>query len=309
MVALEWVRVGGKAHHVSEFATLEPASRPHAVCPDCGEGVVMKLGAVRAHHVAHRANSSCAAQGGESAAHLNAKLALHQALTAGEELWVLERCPGGGGSCSERRARKWLWGWNEVAVERVVGGVRVDLLLSFPKSPPVAIEIVATHALTRQKVKRLADAGIEWIEVSAIGIYPNGLGNWRTDEPVPVLRGSHSPWLCRRCAPGRWGKWKTRGQWRCNWECTVQIIEHDGSRRRELWRVEEKVFGGRVVYAHLRADYRGILVRETSPQRSDDYPRIRRWVRREIDRLRDRGALVETPTWQRASDRFDPRSF
>jgi hypothetical protein len=191
-------------------------------------------------------------------------------------------------------------------MEHVVGGVRVDLLLSFSGSSAAAIEVVATHPLTRPKVKRLADAGIEWIEVSATGVYPNGLRNWREAEPVPVLRGSESHWLCQRCTPGRRSKRTTPGAWRCKWECAFPIIEGDGSSGSELWRLEEKVFGGRVVYTHLRADGRGILVSEKAPKPNGRYPTIRRWVKREFVRLRAKGALVNTPTWRRAPERFDP---
>lgn len=68
---LAWVEIDGEMCHVSDFAHLAPGERPTARCPACREAITLKLGALRAHHAAHRPDSSCTAARGERAREIN----------------------------------------------------------------------------------------------------------------------------------------------------------------------------------------------------------------------------------------------
>ena len=77
---LQWVKVNGETHHVSDFAHLPPQQRLEAYCPVCGHQVLLKLGKVRVHHAAHYEGIVCAATQPETAIHLNSKYHLQQIL-------------------------------------------------------------------------------------------------------------------------------------------------------------------------------------------------------------------------------------
>jgi hypothetical protein len=122
---LAWVIVDGLPRHVSEFATLKVRQRPPAFCHVCGEGLILKLGAVRRHHAAHRAGATCPATRPETALHSDCKLALAAALLAAASptasLTFRVTCSGDEHtSCERTLLRQWTGGWDEVRIERRV---------------------------------------------------------------------------------------------------------------------------------------------------------------------------------------------
>jgi uncharacterized protein YlaI len=219
---LMYCLVDGQARHVSEFAKFPPKSRPAALCPECGERVVLKLGSTgrRAHHAAHKPGSVCAITNPESALHLNCKIHIYRQLLLGRELYIRQACAGwvvpkmgefGGGQCQCRGERSrpclWLEAWDGVGVERHVGTRKPDILFYRNGTPVAAIEIYATHAVDEWKRAELKELGIPWLEVKADErIYqPDEYGEtepWSLSKPLPYIN-SDSPiptWTCDKCS-------------------------------------------------------------------------------------------------------------
>jgi competence protein CoiA len=59
-------------------------------CPFCFEEVILKRGARRTHHFAHKTLSACAAGSGESALHHLAKIEIYESLTASQGVFNCE---------------------------------------------------------------------------------------------------------------------------------------------------------------------------------------------------------------------------
>lgn len=200
---LGWALVEGTQRAVTEFSHLPAGSRPQARCPSCLEPVVMKLGTLIAHHVAHRPDSTCELRsGGETALHFNAKFHLAQVLrdtpTIRGGLPILEVA-----GC--RVGHQWLhdsrWGptWDGVQVELALGNRRPDVVLLMEGAPVGAIEVLVHHAVDDAKADDLAALGIPWVEVHAETLV--GDPRWDGQTPLRVRKMSnpisHDCPLCR----------------------------------------------------------------------------------------------------------------
>jgi hypothetical protein len=201
-LALSWVLVDAVARPVSDFAALAPGRRPSAVCPHCGERVILKLGRVRRHHAAHRPGADCLATRPESALHLDCKFALGAALReaagAGSLLVIRQICAGSARERCDRESRtEWLRDWNEVRVEhRLDNARRPDLLVLRDGTPIGAIEIVVSNQMAAEKAEALAAAGVPWIEVDA-DPGRRGPNDWNIGEPLEIRRLNETrPWRC-----------------------------------------------------------------------------------------------------------------
>lgn len=262
---LAWVIVDGVPRRVSEFAHLPPGKRPRASCPECDRPLTLKLGRVRIHHAAHAPGEVCGATQPETALHLACKFALAEQLRscAGADavLRIRQRCAGGpeGGECERVDEREWLREWDEVSVERRLdGGLRPDILLRRAGRDLGGIELLVTHAVSPEKVARLAERSVPWIEVGATERLASA-GGWTTAEPLPVLRaGLEEPW---RCAPHRLEHDRARAErarrvaaeQEARRHATVleaarvvDVYHEDGLREREIYRVETQRTDGRV---------------------------------------------------------------
>jgi hypothetical protein len=197
---LAWVRVADRIHHVSEFSTTPRNLRPQCSCPECGEPVVLKLGAVLAHHCAHAPGSICPAT--ESAEHINAKFHIWKQLLShlGEPLKVQVTCAGSPFEprCNQTADISWIETWDEAQLEYAVASIRPDITLLSSRKPVAAIEIFATHRVDENKSAAFAGLGIPWIEVEAK--IPLDL-QWTPAAPIPVRQGSsQETWRCEACA-------------------------------------------------------------------------------------------------------------
>lgn len=152
---LEWVVAdGSRLVNVRDFKENSLQRRPQVMCPQCGQLVTMKLGALVVPHAAHRPGDLCAATAPETALHLNAKFHLAAELEAISCIDVHERCRNAGrnwNSCPEHRARRWLPEWNRVEVELTVGGRRPDITLLRDLVPVGAIEVCVTNPVDGTK--------------------------------------------------------------------------------------------------------------------------------------------------------------
>lgn len=221
-VGLEWVRRDGVLVRASDLANLAPADRPAVECPVCREGVVLKLGKVRRHHAAHRAESRCPALNPETALHINVKLHLADELTraigvnvplriqrpcvvgrsryvtGGDLTWTESVAPG----CTASLEETWVEGWDEVAVESSVRSDQTrrvpDILLRRDGTAIAAIEIVVSNSVDSAKAEFLSRINVPWIEIRGSDEIHQGATRWRVERPLEVSAASFPvAWRCR----------------------------------------------------------------------------------------------------------------
>lgn len=225
---LTWVVVDGRVVHVSTFADVPPRNRPVARCPECGHAVILKLGRINAHHVAHAPEDVCGATQPETALHINAKYhaaeELRRAAARGLPLVARRACLAGrvrtrgvmerpqdvtwkewqDAPCPNRDESTWAITWDGVQVEQRLTALESrlvpDILLLRDGTPVAAVEIFVTHRVNDDKARVLASLGVPWLELRAEDVLaPDGVGGapWNVDHPVPVFReGPAGRWRC-----------------------------------------------------------------------------------------------------------------
>lgn len=278
---LAFAVVGGALRRVTDFATLAPEDRPAARCPLCDEPVLLKLGAVRVHHAAHRAGSGCplgAAGGGETALHVNTKLHLASALRewiaalppgdrAGAPLVARVRCAarwrdaatGRAARCTAVRDVPLASDWDEVRVEMSLSAdagpaaARPDVVLLRGGRPVAAVEVLVTHAVAMPAAVTLSDLEVPWAEVRAARRLYSTPGAWAFPAALPAIRtsvaGAGGGWRCPAhrarvagSSPARSARWLAR---------VVDVFEPGGRWRRDVFWFEAEVQRGRVIAVRL----------------------------------------------------------
>lgn len=193
-----WVLVNNKPYDVSNFAHLKPADRPQAICPVCRRTVILKLGAVKTHHYAHRSEDECIASQSETALHLNTKFYIAEQLRNASEVIYYNRCTG---FCSKYNRIALLQEWDDVKVECTIGKYRLDI--GFLKNNKVigGIEIFVTHRIDENKIRFLNEQAIPWLEIQASPNLYEGADAWHPVTPLPILRQNPKPnkYLCKKC--------------------------------------------------------------------------------------------------------------
>lgn len=226
-VKLRFCSVNGEIRNVSDFAHLTPKNRPAAVCPECKNLLILRLGDVNAHHAAHKTEASyCSLTTGEGMLHLNTKHYIYEQLRQGSKLVIKQFCskcatPGFNPFNSWLGSRPYLWleDWDEVQMEKKIGSLRPDIVLYRGGQPVAAIEVFVTHRLDEEKRARLGELGLPWIEVKAEGEeideyfvnfadgYEDEFVPWRIGKPLIYHECSPQPdeWVCDHCrtAPER----------------------------------------------------------------------------------------------------------
>jgi hypothetical protein len=218
---LEWVRVGDRRAHVSEFAHLRPGARPAVSCPECNDRVILALGKVRRHHARHREGAVCVATQPETALHLNTKYYLADVLTraagTGESLRLRRGCIVGnrpyltGGEvtwtestsdgCSGFDDAVLVGAWDTVRVESRVSdrdGYRTaDIVLLDGGRCVGAIEVLASHAVDADKAAMFARLDVPWVEVEASEELIDPATGWTIAQPLdPHASSVPLAWRC-----------------------------------------------------------------------------------------------------------------
>lgn len=193
---LEWATVDGVIFHAAQFVGVDPSDRPEGRCQCCEEAIVWKAGDVVLPHVAHRANSTCAATNPETAEHMNAKAKIAHALTCENVLTIASKCSAGHPSEMPWAVAPWAY----VQPEYRLGTRRPDVaLLDASRDGLAAIEVLHTHAVDKAKAADFAAAGLPWVEVQSIV----ALG-WDEKSPLPIVAAdavtrSGIDAACRQC--------------------------------------------------------------------------------------------------------------
>ncbi len=170
----------------------EVGSGEPIACPGCGLSLVLRAGAVRAHHFAHPSGTPCSP---ESALHRTAKLLVAQAVND----WrthtmpppkIVRTCKNSG--CHEKHPQPLPNNVARAAVERrLPSGLVVDVALEDSKENVVAaVEVFFSHEVSDAKSARL---DLPWIELAADGILDNPT-LW-----IPTKSGHLRSWTCSEC--------------------------------------------------------------------------------------------------------------
>lgn len=222
--------VDGETRSVSDFAHLPAKDRPIAVCPECKNLLVLRLGTVNAHHAAHKAeNNSCSLTTGEGILHFNTKHYIYEQLRRGSKLYIKQACP----QCTRTsvtpyatwlRSRSFLWleDWDDVQMEKTIGSLRPDIVLFRDRQPVAALEVFVTHRIDEEKRAKYKEIGLPWIEVKADGeeideYFVNWADDYEDEEipwkiEKPLIYDSCEPapeaWVCEDCvtAPQRYAE-------------------------------------------------------------------------------------------------------
>ncbi len=168
-------------------------------CPGCARPLVLRRGAIRSPHFAHKCDGYCSP---ETALHQGVKNRIAQMLGRmlnGRRAWaprILAPCAGplhADGISDSWRCPREAWfsladlAFDEVAVERATpDGLRPDVMLLHEGRPILGIEVRVSHAVDREKAVRTS---MPWIELDAMHV----LSSPRTWRPC---QGLH-PWSGR----------------------------------------------------------------------------------------------------------------
>ena len=146
-------------------------------CPSCRKPLILKKGRVVTHHFAHKPPILCDWARGETLAHLEAKRAVHAALTA-------------------RGVRAEL----EFSVETLPGDRRADVMAWSPGGRMIAIELQHTSI----SAEEIAERAFAYARAGAAQI-------WISFLPASVwkeaLQKADGTWLIRRYAPRQFELW------------------------------------------------------------------------------------------------------
>jgi hypothetical protein len=197
---LEWATVDGVIFHAAQFVGVDPSDRPEGRCQCCEEAIVWKAGDVVLPHVAHRANSTCAATNPETAEHMNAKAKIAHALTCENVLTIASKCSAGHPGEMPWAVAPWAY----VQPEYRLGTRRPDVaLLDASRDGLAAIEVLHTHAVDKVKAADFAAAGLPWVEVlSSVAL------EWDEKSPLSIVAAdavtrAGFDAACRPCAETR----------------------------------------------------------------------------------------------------------
>ena len=146
-------------------------------CPYCGKELILKKGQVVIHHFAHKPPIVCDWARGETLAHLEAKRAVHAALTA-------------------RGVRAEL----EYSVETLPGDRRADVMAWSPGGRMIAIELQHTSI----SAEEIAERAFAYARAGAAQIWISFLSASVWKEALERADGT---WLVRRYAPRQFELW------------------------------------------------------------------------------------------------------
>jgi len=166
-------------------------AEPHVpyACPDCRGELVLRRGATRRAHFAHKATPDARTCDfvNETEEHWRAKHRLAQLLREGGEIRLVRRCA----ICKLLAPQRLPGGLGEVTLEQALpGGYRADVALLQDGRVRAVFEVLHEHAVDPEKAAGLE--GTPWVELSTETIL-GGRTEWL------LVRDHLLPWTCARC--------------------------------------------------------------------------------------------------------------
>lgn len=236
--ALQWAVIDGTLQHISQFAHLPPGERPDAICPVCGRKTIMRLGPIRAHHLAHEPGVVCPATQPETAVYMNARFYLWHVLSQSRTFRIRQPCIGWQTeteqySCKNNSAIETIFaaGWNRVEIEYPLSSYNLDIALLEGDKVICAIEIVVGRISKERKYLALTEQGIPWLEIVAAPDLYTPPTAWMGKTPLVPSQYNHPQlpdWQCSECE-------KAARQWESDtsqtWRKAISVDHHD-------WRYE-----------------------------------------------------------------------
>lgn len=198
----------GALRTVRDFQDLRgAAARPtDLACPECDGRVTVKLSPNRqiVDHFAHVPGSNCVLrEGGESAAHLNAKAGLSLQLARFQRMALSIKCRG----CQNWQDYFKIEGYNQVVPELKLGKRRPDISMLLDSQPVGAAEVKHTHGVNGQKAYDLSESGLRWFEIPTAGahkkfynVYPDVADLFTINAKAAEVIYPAPPDYCEVCA-------------------------------------------------------------------------------------------------------------
>ena len=190
---------GGNGDHngFEMYAFQAERSDGPFTCLKCKETVILRKGAKKAHHFAHRPSSTCKIKShavSESAQHKYAKAILSSTLP----LWTISRrCANISTALNCTSEDATTFSANQKAVQELqCGHYRLDIGVQENGVTCTAIEVRCTNAVSAEKRRTLQCSGIDVLEVDATCV----IAAFDTKRFMTV-DVSHGGWYCPRCKP------------------------------------------------------------------------------------------------------------
>lgn len=166
-VQLAWCLLGDVPRSTRFFEECRgKGDRPEGmICPNCKEPVILALSPERkiADHFKHKPESSCEIrQGGESAAHLNAKTFLAALFSKARRVDIEMRCR----NCRRLEIAVLIEDYT-VEVEYRIHTRKPDIAILRDGTVALAVEIFHTHKVDRVKAEDFSANKTKWIELKA----------------------------------------------------------------------------------------------------------------------------------------------
>lgn len=163
------------------------------LCPSCNQICFVRRGEVTVAHFAHLAENKSCSISRETYEHMKAKCVIYDVLSGddtvfinGITIWFTRSC-----ECGEMHYQpvKLDARLGNPLIEHPIptgdgGWIRADVAIEKEGKIQLVIEIVATHAVDRDKIKKLGD--IRWVEVKASDVLEGG-------EVSPTNSGNMKP--------------------------------------------------------------------------------------------------------------------
>jgi hypothetical protein len=299
------VLVEGELCEVSTFANLVPSKRPQAICPICQQLVILKLGAKRVHHYAHRPEINCTATHSETALHLNTKFYIYHQLLGASTIYVEQRCSN---YCGLTRKLVWLEDWDEVNVEYSLSPFRPDIALKSSGQVIGAVEVAVTHYTDDSKTQFFQDNNIAWIEIKGDTSIYEGEKIWKPDLPLPfsTYHPKAKTWTCDKCQEKQKREIEKREYERHNYKIihAAKIVDFyfkSGKKYREVYFVMKQVRSDQWVMAWIKTGNNKIVATvESNPITENHLKQLNEQIKKRIDYEQSKGTIVDqSMEWKR----------
>ncbi len=304
----------GLVVHVSDFDALRGRSgRPKDLrCPECELPVTVKLSPEHKirDHFAHYPDSECPLRGeGESAFHLNAKIALARKLTMFHKASLAFQC---------EHCRHWypyleINDYDEVIPELKLGKRRPDITCLSAKQAIGAAEVYHTHAVTAEKKQDLQQMSLPWFEIPALSVHPRHFKHIFAADVISFdaraagVTYPLAPQICEACAErARRAEYQRyldrvqREQERLRREQAERLRhEQEDARREELRREQERQ--REALEQQRRVEYEEWKRRQEEARRLEAEKRAREQAEREEAERRTKAEQEEVERRARAA--------